>query len=52
MPTEVHSTKRPFERTRHRWKDNIKVCFKEIVDGFSKLRIGATGGLTIVRRPL
>jgi hypothetical protein len=41
--------KRPLGRPRHRWEDNIKMEFREIVvngvNGFSWLRVGSSGGL-------
>jgi hypothetical protein len=41
--------KKPLERPRRRWEDNIKMDLKEIgIDGrtgFSWLRIGSSGGL-------
>jgi hypothetical protein len=41
--------KRPLERPRHRWEDNIKTDLREIgIDGqtgFGWLRIGSSGGL-------
>jgi hypothetical protein len=35
--------KRPLERPRHRWVDNINMDFRQI--GFIWLRIGASGRL-------
>jgi len=35
--------KRPLERPRHRWEDNIKMDLQEVGTGWSCFRIG-TGG--------
>jgi hypothetical protein len=42
--------KRPFERSRRRWKDNIRLHLnetgREVWAGLSWLKIGASGGLS------
>jgi len=38
--------KRPLERPRHRWKDNIKLDLRDIGYGvMDRLRLGTVGGL-------
>jgi len=45
---EIPKGKRPLERPRHRWEDNIKVDLQEVDvvawTGLSWLRIGTGGG--------
>jgi hypothetical protein len=45
--------KRPLGRSRHRWKDGIKMDHSEtgwgVWNGFSWLRIGIVGGLLLMR---
>jgi hypothetical protein len=36
---------RPLARCRHRWEDNIKLDFKDVLTGFIYLRIGTSGRL-------